>query len=393
MHSLAKQLVVLLLSLMGKAVFTRADKITKDIIPFYLELTSNASSKSNDIENELVYRTEAHLEQFIAKREDPVWENVRNILLAIEDHSMIQDGEVYRSKTFFVGTIEIEGAVPSSKQIENLQWGAFVGKEKLDYLSGALEESSDSFLQGVINVQLNWTPLPNNSVSTILWACAIGVLIAIILIAGYQQFRKCMNRPESETKSKIKHSKLRNEPQVLHLAETGSLSPNATDDHVFFDETQSIQKKEPLSPGSKDTFDMKTSMDMLAWKHAEEVEAVPFEAVDISRISKSDAQTTLSKGTVDVNNSVDMLAWKHKKNDIPFEADVTGISSTSPNKTLHVDPKNLRIDDRKSKNKAGTKYLSSNLLTQHNEDRFKSHAQRYAEKVHKKRTGISSHNF
>ncbi len=46
------------------------------------------------------------------------------------------------------------------------------------------------------------------------------------------------------------------------------------------------------------------------------VEAVPFEAVDISRISKSDAQTTLSKGTVDVNNSVDMLAWKHKKNDI-----------------------------------------------------------------------------
>jgi hypothetical protein len=390
----AKKFIILLIALMtqGAVLISAQQTSTIDMIPFYLELSSNATSKSNDIEKELIYRTEEHLENIIDSKDDAVWDNVHNILLSIEEHSIVKENEEYKSTTYFVGTIEVQDStldIPSRKQIEDLQWNAFVGQAKLDYLSETLEESSDDLLKGVTNVQLNWTPPKTTNLTSILWSCAIGVVVAIVLIAGYlysYRLRKCMDPSNSKAKSNVKHSKLRNDSQILNMAETGSISPNALDDQVFFEDTQSIQKKDPLTPVSRgDTIDVKTSMDMLAWKQAGEVEVVPFEAVDISRISKSDAYTAVTKGTVDVNNSIDMLAWKHKNDNIPFDANVTGISAISPNKTLHVVSKKFRSTKR-----TDSKYLSSNILSQHNEDRFKDHAKRSADKVHKKRTGGSS---
>eukprot|EP01083_Nonionella_stella_P258987 884578_1 len=97
----------------------------------------------------------------------------------------------------------------------------------------------------------------------------------------------------------------------------------------------------------------------------------------------------MSKGTVDVNNSIDMLAWKHKNDSVPFDADITGISMSSPNKTLRIEPRNkLQSKGDCSKDRAG--YLSSSSLSRHNEERFKDHARRYAKKVQKKKTGGSN---
>ena len=386
--------------------FNNAQSTSMNLIPFSLELYSNSNSRLNDIENELVYRTEEHLEKIIESRDDAAWVNVKNVDLSIEEHSLAQDEDMFKSTTKFVGTIEILDSTlttPDIKEIEDLQWDAFVGQSKLDYLSNVVNKSSDDFLMGVTDVQLNWTPLKKktNYVS-ILWSCAIGIIVAIVLIAGYLyhgKIRKCMSPSTSRQKNKrVKHSKLRNEEShIIELAETGSISPaNASVNPTYFDDTASDLRKNPMTPGSRDTFDVRTNTDMLDWKQGGETGVIPFSAADISRISKSDAQTAITrgtKGTVDMNNSTDMLAWKHKNSNSPFNADITEISNTSPNKTLHIDPKTFVIEGKKLRNKADPKYLSSNMLSEHNEYSFKDHAKRYAEKMKPKHNSEGSNRL
>ena len=367
-----------------------------DLIPFSLEISSNSTNQSEILAEGILDRTVGHLEQFINSKDDIV---VTNIILNTIEHYLVKEDNEYISSTSFSGSCnfkiqENSGTNAAEKDIERLQWDAFIGQGKLDYLSLLREGSSDDFLKGVTNVKLSWTVPETTRYSSILWACATGVTVALILIGVYiycTHLRKRKSQTSSMSKRhRLKHSKLRNDPQPLELAATRSMSPivspGFSEGPAYFD-IESNRNIGPRTVASRDTIDVNNSVDMLAWKQARE--DVPFESADISRISKSDGQhTVFSKGTVDINNSVDMLAWKHQNNNIPFDADITGISNSSPNKTLNIKASTNSCSDGNS-SKNNSEYLSRNALSQHNEDRFQDHARRYREKLKKKSSASS----
>ena len=397
---ISSKLSVAFLAAMTQVLSVNA-KITIDMFPFSIELSSNADSQSTDLRQELLDLTTDHLASFI-KSQGSVWVDVDTVSLTVKTSSLENDNDgSYTSTTSFTGRLEwLDSEVaPDNTELKDIQSAAFIGQSKLNYLSAA-SQSSDDFLKGVNNVKITITePSGNNSnLGSILVPCAIGILVAAFLIGGYFFIasRRGQNRQTSRKRNNLKHERLRNEMNSLELAETGSMSPPNGTSPTFFDGADSINLG-PKTVASKDTIDVNNSMDMLAWKNNFHDE-VPFDT-DITRISKEEvgAQSVVSKDTVDVHSNKDMLAWKHTDNTIPFDADITGISNNSPNKTLDIEidhgrtgKKTSNSNKKKSKNLAPG-YLSRDILSQHEESRrFDDHARKYADKVKPKKTAGSS---
>ena len=397
---LSQLLVLLALSAQSMVVIAQT---TMDLLPFSLEIeSSNAVSENTDVEREIMQRTIQHLGSFIASQVGSEWDNDEALSMKSEKISLgNEDSLVYHASLSFTGTIQFPAGTeaPTSDELEDLQWDAFIGEPKMDYLTIVRNESLNEFLIGALNVKISWTPQSRrNNLLSILWACAIGVIIGFTILAGYfyyNHIRKNKTPSRTSDNDGRQTEKLRStEVPDLELAATGSMSPtnDRADSSSNFNCADSVSNVGPRTVSSRDTIDVNNSVDMLAWKHNNTNETVPFEA-DMSRISKTAAKSIASKDTVDVQGNVDMLAWKHTGGNMPFETDMSRISKGSPNKTLEVDfggqgtRKNKNKPRPKGRKKTDQNYLSKDMLSQHNESRFKNHARRYSEKMQMKRNG------
>ncbi|GFH51629.1 predicted protein [Chaetoceros tenuissimus] len=387
---------------------------TVQLIPFTLELTATSVTTSNSFDIIETW-TQEHLENFIlSKNDDEVWSKLGSLSLTMEkryfkdllsglgkdDFTMIA---TFEGQMNFIDDVE----QPSNTDLGFIQWEAFIGQAKLDYLTGLRAKSTNRFLQSVNNAKVSWTPASKSNLGTILLASLVGVIIAISLILVFVYVNKC-RRKKRQNERRKKRQEGKHAGRDLELAETGSFSPvnsprEFEDDEkpMFYDEAASVKMGNSIV--TKDTIDVKTGRDMLAWKHngtphrpfdlevsriSKSVEVKkkkksdqnPFE-VDVSRITKTEKSVVSKTETVDMNISSDMLAWKHQKNSKPFDVDVTGISMESTNKTMIVDVGKKK----KSKTSAGSQrqevgYLSKGALNNHNQTKFQEHAKRYAEK-------------
>ena len=391
---MSTKVLLVLTSFLAICVGTHA-KNAIDLIPFSLELTSITSNESNMMDQELIDTTTFHLENYIGSGPDASFESMKSVSLKLKNRSMKDLSETdggFVLVASFTGTLNIfdDSSLPTDTELTNLQWGAFIGQSKVDYLSSLRAESSSEFLKTVSNVKVTWTEVTKSSITAILIAIAVGIVVAAVLIAGYAFLKK----------RRMQHSRGSKEgrgSRDLELAQTGSMSPNNTpraleagDQPMFFDGAGSIRMGKTVA--TKDTIDVNTGMDMMiAWKQNEkegnEIEVVPFEA-DITRISLSDMKSIAVKDeTVDIEQSMDMMGWKNGKNATPFNADITGITKTSPNKTLEIDlrkergqKKSLSSSRNNKRASKSNNYLSKDALAQYNENRFSDHARRYAEK-------------
>lgn len=386
---MSTKVLVALMSFLVMCVRTHANNAI-DLIPFSLELTSNTSNESYMMDQELIDATTYHLETYIGSGSDESFESMKIVSLKLKNRSTKDKSEIdggFVVVASFTGTLNIidDSSLPTDTELTSLQWGAFIGQSKVDYLSTLRADSSSEFLKSVSNVKVSWTAVTKSNISAILIAIAVGIVVAVVLIAGYAFLRK--GRTQNSRGSKEARGS-----RDLELAGTGSMSPNNTpraleagDQPMFFDRADSIRMGKTVA--TKDTIDVSTGMDMMnAWKQNEK-EVVPFDA-DITRISQSDGKSIAVKDeTVDIEQSMDMMGWKSGKNANPFDADITGITKTSPNKTLEIDlrkergNKNSRSSTRNSKRASKSdNYLSKDALAQNNENRFSDHARRYAEK-------------
>lgn len=391
---------------------------TVQLIPFTLELTATSVTTSNSFDIIETW-TQEHLENFIlSKSDDEVWSKLGSLSLTMEkryfkdllsglgkdDFTMIA---TFEGQMNFIDDVE----QPSNTDLGFIQWEAFIGQAKLDYLTGLRAKSTNRFLQSVNNAKVSWTLASKSNLGTILLASLVGVIIAISLILVFVYVNKCRRKKrQNERRKKRQEGKDKKNagPRDLELAETGSFSPvnsprEFEDDEkpMFYDEGASVKMGNSIV--TTDTIDVKTGRDMLAWKHngtpnrpfdlevsrisrsgevqnKKKSDQNPFD-VDVSRITKTEKSVVSKTETVDMNISSDMLAWKHKKNSKPFDVDVTGISMESTNKTMIVDIGKKK----KSKTSAGSQrqevgYLSKGALTNHNQTKFQEHAKRYAEK-------------
>jgi hypothetical protein len=355
------RIYVALVTVWATCIGTHA-KTTTVLIPFSLELTSGTSDASilmdNNMNQDLIDGTVDHLESYVGSDADEALENLESVTLKVEKISTKDKGEEddgYVLVASFVGSLNFmdESGIPTEKELTVIQWGAFVGQAKIDYLSVLRTKSSNEFLQTVSNVKVLWTPVSQSSLSSILIAIAVGIISAFILLACYTYLSKLRKQ-----KAQFGDGKQGRDPRELELAETGSMSPantpralEAGDRPMFFDGAGSIRMGKTVA--TKDTIDVRTGMDMmLTWKHSQKTERTPFET-DITRISKSDGNSIqVQDETVDIEKNVDMMGWKCGDNVTPFDADVTGITKSSPNKTLEI---NLRKGKKNKKSRSSSR--------------------------------------
>jgi len=386
---------VALLTFLATCIGTHA-KTTSDLIPFSLELTSstpNTSILMDLIDQDLIDGTIGHLESYIRSKADEALENLESVTLKVEKRYNQAQGEKddgYVLVAFFVGSLNLmdDSSLPTEKELVDMQWDAFVGQAKVDYLTTLRTNSSNEFLQTLSNVKVVWTPVSQSSLSSLLIAIAVGISAAFILIVCYAICDKLRKQ-----KAQIGNGKQARYHRELELATTGSMSPantpialEAGDQPMFFDGAGSIRMGKSVT--TKETIDVHTGMDMMTtWKDNQKEESIPFDT-DITRISKSDEKSIeMRDDTVDIEKSVDMMGWKHGNNDTPFDADVTGITQSSPNKPLQINLRKERgVQTSRSSSRKGTmtsisnEYLSKDALAHYNESRFNDHARRYAEK-------------
>eukprot|EP00557_Chaetoceros_sp_GSL56_P014257 CAMPEP_0176485552 /NCGR_PEP_ID=MMETSP0200_2-20121128/5097_1 /TAXON_ID=947934 /ORGANISM="Chaetoceros sp., Strain GSL56" /LENGTH=332 /DNA_ID=CAMNT_0017882197 /DNA_START=585 /DNA_END=1583 /DNA_ORIENTATION=+ len=328
--------------------------------------------------------------------------------------------------------------LPTRDELGNIQWEAFIGQAKLNYISILRSQTSFDLLQNITDVKISWTPTPSTSgIGTILVSTLVGILSAGAIVCVFfliQKFRSNQNksRRNREHNQSQRHPKKRrkdtnNQRHVLfndlELAETGSLSPTSfvQGDFVaptFVDETDSIRMGKTVV--TKDTIDVDTGVDMLAWKNRAIRQPEPFE-LDITRISKSDVHSIIvpNEEGRNADNSHDVMASRKKKTrrnlkqedkhdtTAPFDADITRISKVSPNKTLVIDLRPMKKSSGKSKKSSslGEKskshkdddesmgYLSREVLSRHNEMKYQDHARRYAERKMKTTKSGSRHRY
>jgi hypothetical protein len=410
-----------------------------ELIPFSIEFISSASNLSSNtygINQILLDVTTDHLNDFIANRKQTPWDSLTGAILLKypksrftkiddEQEKQQQQGDGLQILTTqFSGSVSFDNdlTLPTREDLGNVQWEAFIGQAKLDYITSLRSQTSFDFLQNVTDIKISWTPTSSSSsVGTILLATLVGILSAGVIVGVFlfiQRFRANPNASGNVQQHKRKPPKTiklrngnhkRNDFHDLELAPTGSLSPTSLEGDfapTYVDETDSIRMGRSFM--TKDTIDVDTGVDMLAWKHRAMRQPEPFE-VDITRISKSDGPSILvsKEGRMSGDNSHDKLTPSWKKGGdaaAPFDADITRISKVSPNKTLVIDLRPMRKGS-KSKNSSSLReksssktvkdeenaggYLTKEVLSQHNQIKFQEHARRYAERKKKMSGGGS----
>lgn len=406
-----------------------------NLVPFSLELRSNSylTSDLNGINQNLLDMTRNHFMSFLSKRNDGIWDTFsaislneprsRRIKLVVEGNDDENDSTQEILMASFSGSLSFNAGtqLPSKDEIEMIQWEAFIGQAKLDYLASLRTQTSRPFLQNVTDVKISWTPTKSSGIGTILLAVLVGVVSALAMVGLFVLYQKLKTnnlqnnqrtqrnkktKPLLRTNSKKRHHTIRD----LELAETGSMSPMGFEGDfapAFVDETDSIRMGRSVV--TKDTIDIDTGVDMLAWKHNAMRQSEPFDA-DITRITKSDVPSPAPikhNNAVNIHNSIpdDILAAASKMGVMgddaaPFETDITRISKVSPNKTLVIDLRPKRKGKQKSSRSQSSSsqtqdndghYLSRQALSQHNETKFQEHARRYAERKKKMKVGSRRH--
>jgi hypothetical protein len=393
------------------------------LVPFSLELTSRTSISPNfnAIHQILADITTDHLNSVISKKNQGSW-NTLSVATSlkipkIELVKLDQQQQQTLLLTSFSGSLSFNRNtnLPTEEDIQDVQWEAFIGQSKLDYMTNLRFQSSLDFLKNVTDIKISWSPTSNSGVGSILVAVLIGILSAAAVVICYIIFQKY--RHQTETDKSTPKNDNRNHPPSIHvkrhkmaqlfkmgvkqtnhdihdleLAETGSLSPTAFEGDfapAFVDETDSIRMGRSVK--TRDTIDIDTRVDMLAWKHSAMRQPEPFEA-DITRISKSDVPSIVSSDIVGNSNRGKDVAPKRGKladdvGNVPFDADITRISKVSPNKTLVIDLRPMR-KGRKSKQSSSLRtkssaskedfgYLSRKSLSKHNQIEFQDRNRRY----------------
>jgi hypothetical protein len=426
-----------------------ANNAVMELVSFSIEFISSTANPSNSygINQILLDVTTDHLNNFIANKNKSPWDSLRAatflkypksrfITLNDDDEQAQKQGNGLQIlMTQFSGSLSFDNDtnLPTRDDVENVQWEAFIGQAKLDYISILRSQTSSDFLQNVTDIKISWTSSSSNSrLRNILLAVLVGIVSAGAIVGIFFLIQRFRANSSGNVKQKHKHrtrnTKLksgrnyaRNDFHDLELAQTGSLSPTGLEQDfvpTFVDETDSIRLGKSVM--TKDTIDVDTGVDMLAWKHRAMRPPEPFEA-DMSRISKSDVQSAVvsnEEGKNTENISHDMMSsWKKKGTndpssaaDVPFDADITRISKVSPNKTLVIDIRPMRKGNSSSSSRSKSKKLSSlrenskaafkekdeghlskQVLSQHNQIKFQEHARRYAERKNKTTTPGSRH--
>lgn len=323
------------------------------LTPFQLELRSIYPSQTQDLASvDARTTTEAHISTYIQNNNpSSIWSQFQSISLDAEEEVMntVQNRRHLRRKSrslqaesiykiLFSGSLSFSSdgnAIPTAEEIETIILDAFIGQGKIDYIR-LLRTSDDAFLSFTNNAKV-WIPSAGNKNSFIIITIVLASIVTILGISAVVYYF-CRYR---ERKNVFINKG--QEWQDIRLAATRSMSPTPQE-----------------SPHLRNSAKQKSQRPQ---KHQRQ---------HIKRPKNSDS-SQVSKDTIDVNGSFDMIAWKNTCLDskTPFEADLTMISTSSPNKTIHVEiPR--EVGGRKSSSTYNTTNgsqtsLSKNMLHQHNQ--------------------------